>query len=132
MSESASNQEEFLALVVDDERRIRQALTDVIEDEGWTVVGADEGLEALHIFARQDPDLVLLDVWMPGLDGIETLQRMKKLKPNIPVVIMSGHGTLDTAVRATSLGAFDYLEKPLSIDKIYRLLDYARRRRNRS
>src|SRR4051812_394142 len=101
MSEMASNHEGFLALVVDDEKRIRQALTDVIEDEGWTVLGADEGQAALHIFARQDPDLVLLDVWMPGLDGIETMLRMKQLKPNIPVVIMSGHGTLDTADRAT-------------------------------
>ncbi len=129
MSEFKNKTKGFVALVVDDERRIRQALTDLIEDEGWSVLSAEEGTTALHIFARSEPDLVLLDIWMPGIDGIETLQRMKVLKPDVPVVIMSGHGTIDTAIRATRLGAFDYLEKPLCIDKIYPLLIHAERLR---
>ncbi|RYZ58881.1 MAG: sigma-54-dependent Fis family transcriptional regulator [Proteobacteria bacterium] len=130
MSESHRNPDEFLALIIDDEEKIRKALAAVIEDEGWTVIDAADGSKGLQLFARQEPDLVLLDVWMPGIDGIETLQKMKQLKPQIPVVIMSGHGTIETAVRATRIGAFDYLEKPLSLDKIYPLLDHAKRLRS--
>jgi two-component system nitrogen regulation response regulator NtrX len=130
MSDAHRNHDEYLALIIDDEEKIRQALSGVIEDEGWKVIEAADGNKGFQLFARQEPDLVLLDVWMPGLDGIETLQKMKQLKPQIPVVIMSGHGTIETAVRATRIGAFDYLEKPLSLDKIYPLLDHAKRIRS--
>ena len=129
MSESNRSSEEFLALIIDDEVKIRETLADAIEDEGWKVIAAENGSKGLELFARQEPDLVLLDVWMPGIDGIETLQKMKQLKPKVPVVIMSGHGTIETAVRATRIGAFDYLEKPLSLDKIYPLLEHAKRMR---
>ncbi len=115
------------ALVIDDEARIRSTLEGVLEDEGWNVLTAESGLKGLQVFARQDIAIVLLDVWMQGLDGIETLQRMRQLKPEIPIVIMSGHGTLETAVRATRLGAFEYLEKPLSLEKIFPLLEQAKK-----
>jgi two-component system nitrogen regulation response regulator NtrX len=105
-------------LVVDDEKDIRISLTGILEDEGYQVVTAASGLEALEV-AREDlPDLVLLDIWMPGMDGLETLEKLKTLFPYITVIMISGHGTIETAVRATKLGAFDFIEKPLSLDKV--------------
>ena len=121
-----SNEHQLLALIVDDEDKIRKTLADVFEDEGWQTLTAENGRAALPLFSRREPDLVLLDVWMPGMDGIETLQKMRHLNAKIPIVIMSGHGTIETAVRATKLGAFDYLEKPLSLDKIFPLLEHAK------
>ncbi len=118
--------ESCLALIVDDEESIRKTLADVFEDEGWQSVTAENGKVGLQLFTKRQPDLVLLDVWMPGMDGIETLQKMRQLNSKAPIVIMSGHGTIETAVRATKLGAFDYLEKPLSLDKLIPLLDHAR------
>src|SRR5690606_15583193 len=89
---------------------------------------ASTGAEGLEAFVRERPDVGLLDGWMPGgMDGIETLQRMKQLDAHIPIVIMSGHTTIETAVRATKLGAFDFLEKPRSLDKIVPMLDHAKR-----
>lgn len=120
-----------LALIVDDEERIRHTLADVMEDEGWDAKLARNGQEAVLHFKSERPDLVLLDVWMPGVDGISILQTLKKLDPDVPVVIMSGHGTIETAVKATKLGAFDYLEKPLSLDKILPLLQHALEMKNR-
>ena len=114
------------ALIVDDEARIRETLAGVLSDEGWTSTLARNGREGLQKFSREKPDLVLLDIWMSGMDGIATLQKMKELNAKTPIVIMSGHGTIETAVRATKLGAFDYLEKPLSLDKLLPLLDHAR------
>ncbi len=118
--------ESCLALIVDDEESIRKTLADVFEDEGWQSITAENGKVGLQLFTKRQPDLVLLDVWMPGMDGIETLQKMRQLNSKAPIVIMSGHGTIETAVRATKLGAFDYLEKPLSLDKLIPLLDHAR------
>jgi two-component system nitrogen regulation response regulator NtrX len=126
MSDVIKNGESCLALIVDDEESIRKTLADVFEDEGWQSVTAENGKVGLQLFTKRQPDLVLLDVWMPGMDGIETLQKMRQLNPKAPIVIMSGHGTIETAVRATKLGAFDYLEKPLSLDKLIPLLDHAR------
>ena len=113
------------ALIVDDEKSIRDTLSGVLSDEGWNSYRASSGLEAIEIFQKQKPDLVLLDVWMPGMDGIEVLQKLKEINFLIPIVVMSGHGNIETAVRATKLGAFDFLEKPLSIDKILPILDHA-------
>lgn len=105
-------------LVVDDEKDIRISLTGILEDEGFQVATAATGADALEK-AREDlPDLVLLDIWMPGMDGLETLSKLKNLMPNITVIMISGHGTIETAVRATKLGAFDFIEKPLSLDKV--------------
>jgi len=105
-------------LIVDDEPSIRQSLSGLLSDEGFEVLTAANGYEALKIVDTEYPDLVLLDIWMPGIDGIETLKEIKKDNPFIQVIIISGHGTIETAVKATKLGAFDLIEKPLSIDKV--------------
>jgi two-component system nitrogen regulation response regulator NtrX len=105
-------------LIVDDEPSIRQSLKGILSDEGFEILTASNGYEALKVIQRESPDLVLLDIWMPGIDGIETLQEIKKESSFIQVVIITGHGTIETAVKATKMGAFDFIEKPLSIDKI--------------
>lgn len=105
-------------LIVDDEPSILQSLSGLLSDEGFEVSTAANGYEALKIIDTEFPDLVLLDIWMPGIDGIETLKEIKKDNPYIQIIIISGHGTIETAVKATKLGAFDLIEKPLSIDKI--------------
>lgn len=105
-------------LIVDDEKDIRTSLTGILEDEGYLVVTAPSGLDALEKLREDLPDLVLLDIWMPGMDGLETLEKIKNLLPHITVIMISGHGTIETAVRATKLGAFDFIEKPLSLDKV--------------
>jgi two-component system nitrogen regulation response regulator NtrX len=105
-------------LVVDDEPSIVQSLSGLLSDEGYKVSTAVNGYEALKVVDSDSPDLVLLDIWMPGMDGIETLKEIKKYHPHVQVIIITGHGNVETAVKATKLGAFDLIEKPLSIDKI--------------
>ncbi len=105
-------------LIVDDEPSILQTLGGLLTDEGFEVVTALNGYEALKVIDVESPDLVLLDIWMPGIDGIATLKEIKKDNPNIQVIIITGHGTIETAVKATKLGAYDLIEKPLSIDKV--------------
>ncbi len=105
-------------LIVDDEPSILKSLSGLLFDEGFEVQTATNGYEALKIIDAESPDLVLLDIWMPGIDGIETLKEIKNNNPYIQVIIISGHGTIETAVKATKLGAFDLIEKPLSIDKV--------------
>lgn len=105
-------------LVVDDEPSILQSLSGILSDEGFEALTAGNGYEALKIIEEQSPDLVLLDIWMPGIDGIETLQEIKKNNPFLQVIIISGHGNIETAVKATKLGAYDFIEKPLSIEKV--------------
>ena len=105
-------------LIVDDEPSIVKSLVGILSDEGFDVSTATNGYEALKIIDAESPDLVLLDIWMPGIDGIETLKEIKKDNPFIQVIIITGHGTIETAVQATKIGAFDLIEKPLSIDKI--------------
>ena len=107
-------------LIVDDEPLIRQTLAGVLEDEGYQTNTVSTGEECLDEIHRDAFDLVLLDVWLPGIDGLETLSRIQEVAfANRPmVVIISGHGTIETAVRATKLGAFDFLEKPLTIEKV--------------
>ncbi len=107
-----------LLLVVDDQEDIRRSLTGILEDEGYQVLSTDNGAEAIDMAMEEAPDLVLLDIWMPGLDGIQTLERLKDLAPDLTVVMMSGHGTIETAVKATKLGAYDFVEKPFSLDKM--------------
>jgi len=104
-------------LVVDDKSGIRSSLKGVLEDEGHETVLASSGEECLNVLDKQDFDVVLLDIWLPGIDGLETLEKIRE-RDNPPEVIMiSGHGTIETAVRATKLGAYDFLEKPLSLEK---------------
>lgn len=105
-------------LIVDDEESIRLTLQGILEDEGYHVALAVDGLDAMEQLQREIPDLVLLDIWMPRLDGLDTLQRMKSIYPGLAVVMISGHGTIETAVRSTKLGAFDFIEKPLSLEKV--------------
>jgi two-component system nitrogen regulation response regulator NtrX len=105
-------------LVVDDESSISQALSGILSDEGYETLTAPNGYEALKLIEEEVPDLVLLDIWMPGMDGIETLQEIKRTNPFLQVIIISGHGTIETAVKATKLGAYDFIEKPLSIEKV--------------
>lgn len=105
-------------LIVDDEPSILQSLSGLLTDEGFEVITANNGYEALKIIDSETPDLVLLDIWMPGIDGIETLKEIKKSSTSLPVIIITGHGNVETAVKATKLGAFDLIEKPLNIDKV--------------
>lgn len=105
-------------LVVDDEVSIRKSLSAILEDEGFDVFVASDGAQALSIMAAENLDAVLLDIWMPGQDGLEVLSEAKKRFPTLQFIIMSGHGTIETAVKATKLGAFDFIEKPLSLDKV--------------
>jgi two-component system nitrogen regulation response regulator NtrX len=105
-------------LVVDDEAAIRRSLAGILADEGYDAALAEDGERALAAVRERTPDLVLLDIAMPGRDGIEILEDLRRAHPALPVVMMSGHGTIETAVRATQLGAFDFIEKPLSLDKL--------------
>ena len=112
-------------LIVDDERGIRESLSAVLRDEGYQVDSTETAEAALEWLAHQRCDVMMLDIWLPGIDGLEALGRVQSLE-NPPVVIMiSGHGTIETAVRATKLGAFDFIEKPLSIDKTLLTLRHA-------
>ena len=105
-------------LVVDDEKSILESLRDILEDEGYQVRCVETGEEALRILEEALPDLVLLDIWLPGVDGLEVLSRIRKSHSHLPVIIISGHGTIELAVKAVKLGAFDFLEKPLSYDRV--------------
>ncbi|MBI5014578.1 MAG: sigma-54-dependent Fis family transcriptional regulator [Deltaproteobacteria bacterium] len=112
-------------LVVDDEESILRSLEGVLHDEGYEVVTASSGEEALEKVEAEDPDLVLLDVWLPGKDGIETLEALRGRLHGLPVLMMSGHGSIETAVKATRLGAHDFIEKPLNLDKVLLAIGHA-------
>jgi two-component system nitrogen regulation response regulator NtrX len=105
-------------LVVDDEADIRKSLRGVLEDEGYKVGTAESGELCLDILNSRTYDVLLLDIWLPGIDGLETLERLKQHEDAPEVIIISGHGTIETAVRATKLGAFDFIEKPLSLERL--------------
>jgi two-component system, NtrC family, nitrogen regulation response regulator NtrX len=105
-------------LIVDDEESILKSLGGILEDEGYKPLYAGDGIEALAVAQRESPDLVLLDIWMPRMEGLEALQRLKEINPGLIVVMMSGHGTIETAVKATKMGAYDFIEKPLSLEKV--------------
>ena len=104
-------------LIVDDEPAIRTTLRGVLEDEGYRVTAVASGADALAAIADDGHDLVFLDIWMPGLDGLDTLTEIRRLRADATVVVISGHGTIETAVKATRLGAYDFIEKPLSLEK---------------
>jgi two-component system, NtrC family, nitrogen regulation response regulator NtrX len=124
-AERETHLQSYSVLVVDDEAGIRQSLTHVLEDEGYRVTAVESGEACLDFLAKGSCDVLLLDVWLPGMDGLETLERIRAL-PNSPLVVMiSGHGTIETAVRATKSGAFDFIEKPLSIEKTLLTLKHA-------
>ena len=114
-------------LVVDDEADIRGLLKEILSEEGYDVDVAGDAGQARASRARQLPDLVLLDIWMPDTDGITLLREWQgaAAEASCPVVMMSGHGTVETAVEATRLGAFDFVEKPLSLQKLLRTVERA-------
>ena len=105
-------------LVIDDEAEIRRSVRMILEYEGYDVIEASSGPEGVALAEKEAPDLVFLDVKMPGMDGLEALQRIKAVNDTLPVVIISGHGTVSTAVEATKAGAFDFIEKPLASERV--------------
>jgi two-component system nitrogen regulation response regulator NtrX len=107
-----------LILVVDDEEGIRESLSGILEDEGFEVITSSSSEDALVILKQMVPDLIMLDVWLPGMDGIELLTQIKTMDINIPIIMISGHGNIELAVKATKIGAYDFLEKPLSLEKV--------------
>src|SRR5439155_8483889 len=111
-------------LIVDDEQSIRSTLAKILEDEGHRAALADSGEEALAQFARDEFDLIVLDLWLPGVDGMTVLERLRSAGAP-PVIVISGHGNIDTAVRATRLGAYDFLEKPLSLERVILTINHA-------
>lgn len=112
-------------LVIDDEEAIRDTLEAVLSDEGYKVNTASSGEAGLALLAQKPADVVLLDIWMPGKDGLETLKDIRERNPSQVVVMMSGHGTIETAVKSTKLGAYDFIEKPLSLERLLVLLKNA-------
>jgi two-component system nitrogen regulation response regulator NtrX len=112
-------------LIVDDEPSVRKSLVDTLRDEGYQVSSLGSAEEALSWIQKNPPDLVLLDIWLPGMDGIAALERMKKLMPDLAVVMISGHGSIEAAVRATKLGAYDFIEKPPSQERLTLVVRHA-------
>ncbi len=104
-------------LIVDDESAIRESLQGILEDEGYTAIASPSGEDCLDQLRKTSVDVVLLDVWLTGIDGLEVLEKIRALEDPPEVIMISGHGTIETAVRATKLGAYDFAEKPLSLDK---------------
>src|SRR5215467_13306066 len=112
-------------LVVDDEENIRHTLRGVLADEGYEVLEAPDGRRALELLEHTAPRLAIVDVWMPEVDGIALVERMRAQAPGIPVIVISGHGTIETAVRVIRLGAFDFLEKPFPLDALLNVVGRA-------
>ena len=113
-------------LIVDDEKDIRESLGDILIDEGFNVFLAKNASVAIKYKKKQKIDLILLDIWMPDIDGISLLKSWAKNKEiNCPVLMMSGHGTIDTAIEATKIGATDFLEKPISLQKLLKSISGA-------
>src|SRR5262249_26072784 len=116
-------------LVVDDEAGVRRSLAGILGDEGYQVAVVESGEAALEALEARRYALVLLDVWLPRMDGVETLARVRPLDPDLPVVVISGHGSIETAVKAVRMGAQDFVEKPLSLEKTLLVVKNALRQR---
>jgi two-component system nitrogen regulation response regulator NtrX len=116
-------------LIVDDEPGVRESLKGILGDEGYLVTAVESGEDGLLALEARRFDLLLLDVWLPRMDGLETLARVRTVDPELPVVVISGHGSIDTAVRAVRMGAQDFVEKPLSLDKTLLVVKNALRQR---
>jgi two-component system nitrogen regulation response regulator NtrX len=120
-------------LIVDDEPGIRRSLGESLAEEGYGVIKAERGEQALDLLQNADAEgvhLMILDVWLPGIDGLETLKQAKALRPDLAVVMISGHGNIDTAMQATKLGAFDFLEKPIDLDRLLLVVSNALKQRH--
>lgn len=120
-----------LVLVVDDEPDICDLIKDILNDEGYQAISASNGAEARSAFSSQQPNLTLLDIWMPDIDGISLLKEFKQSDANTTIIMMSGHGTIETAIEATRLGAADFIEKPVSIAKLLRSIEAALEKREK-
>jgi two-component system, NtrC family, nitrogen regulation response regulator NtrX len=105
-------------LIVDDEIGIRESLTGIFEDEGYEVLSAPSAEDALATIKERTPDIIFLDVWLPEMDGLDALSKVNEMEKGIPIIIISGHANIEIAIKATRLGAYDFLEKPLSLDKV--------------
>jgi two-component system nitrogen regulation response regulator NtrX len=116
-------------LIVDDEGGVRSSLVGILGDEGYQAEAVESGEACLQALDGRRYDLLLLDVWLPGMDGIDTLARVRTLDPELPVVVMSGHGSIETAVKAVRMGALDFVEKPLSLERILVVVKNALRQR---
>jgi len=116
-------------LIVDDEAGVRAALSGVLRDEGYSVDAVDSGEACLDRVVRTAYDVILLDIWLPGIDGLATLARLRERHVDVPIVMISGHGNIESAVRAIKMGAFDFVEKPLSLEKTVLVVSNARRQR---
>ena len=116
-------------LIVDDEAGVRSALSGVLRDEGYTVDAVDSGEACLDRASRAPYDVIVLDIWLPGIDGLVTLARLRERRVDVPVVMISGHGNIESAVRAIKMGAFDFVEKPLSLEKTVLVVGNAVRQR---
>src|SRR5262245_12686252 len=117
-------------LVVDDEPGVRSSLSGVLRDEGFEVESVGTGEDCLDRVARTSFDVIVLDIWLPGIDGLTTLQRLRERNVDSQVVIISGHGNIESAVRAIKNGAFDFVEKPLSLEKTVLVVRNALRQRD--
>ena len=111
-------------LIIDDEPAIRTTLSNILEDEGHKITTAESGEEGIAQYAREEFDLVLLDLWLPGIDGLAVLERLRSAG-GVPVIMISGHGNVEAAVRATRLGAYDFLQKPLSLERVLLSVNHA-------
>jgi two-component system nitrogen regulation response regulator NtrX len=116
-------------LIVDDEAGVRASLSGILSDEGYRVDAVETGEAGIKAVESNRYELALLDVWLPGIDGLETLNRLQEIDPDLPVVMISGHGTVETAVKAVRLGAADFIEKPLSLERILLAVSNSLRRR---
>ena len=105
-------------LVIDDERSIRNSMKDILSFEGHEVVLAENGMEGLVSVKTEKPEVVFCDIKMPKMEGIEVLERIKEFTSDVPVIMISGHGTIDTAIEAIKKGAYDFIEKPLDLNRI--------------
>ena len=118
MSAQAVQEQAARILIIDDEDGIRFSLRGILEDEGYEVLEADSAEAGLALLVNEPVNLVFLDIWLPGMDGLVALERMQQTAPSMPVLVISGHGTIETAVSAIKKGAYDYIEKPLSLEKV--------------
>jgi FixJ family two-component response regulator len=115
----------YKVLIIDDEKAILDSLSSVLTDEGLYVFKTTDPREGLKIFEEEGPEIVLLDIWMPDMDGLQVLKQMKSQGKDSRIIAISGHGTISTAVEAVKSGAYDFLEKPLSIEKVMEVISRA-------